>query len=70
MFTGGGADGFKLLAVQLVIATVAALWCAVVTVIVGLLLKFTMGWRIAGDAEDSGIDSSLHRESAYRYEMD
>ena len=70
LFTGGGADGFKLLAVQLVIATVAALWCAVVTVIVGLLLKFTMGWRIAGDAEDSGIDSSLHRESAYRNEMD
>jgi len=68
LFTGGGSDGFKLLAVQIVIALFAALWCAVVTLIIGLALKYTMGWRIKGIHEEAGIDSALHRETAYHYE--
>lgn len=70
LLTGGGADGFKLLVVQIVIAAAAAVYCAIITVIVGLVLKKTMGWRISGDEENAGIDTSLHGESAYHYDRD
>lgn len=65
LLTGGGADGFKLFIIQIVIALVAVVFCAVVTTIIGLALKYTMGWRISGDDETAGIDSTAHGESAY-----
>jgi Amt family ammonium transporter len=37
----------------------------VVTLVLGLLLKATMGWRIDKDAETAGIDQFVHAESAY-----
>ncbi|RAV32369.1 ammonium transporter [Corynebacterium heidelbergense] len=68
ILTGGGAGGFKLLAVQAVTAGGAAIYCAIITTILGLALKATMGWRISGDDEIAGIDTSHHGESAYNYE--
>ena len=65
VFTGGGVDGLKLLVVQIVIALVAMIFAGVVTLILGLLLRSTMGWRIDDDAESTGIDYHQHRESAY-----
>lgn len=65
LLTGGGGDGFKLFIVQIVIAFIALVYTAVVTFIIGMLLKKTMGWRISGTAEETGIDASLHAESAY-----
>lgn len=70
LLTGGGADGFKLLVVQIVIALVAAVYCAIITAILGFVLKKTMGWRISGDEETAGIDTSLHGESAYYYDRE
>ena len=35
------------------------------TLIVGLLIKFTLGWRITDDAEGEGIDFTEHGETAY-----
>ncbi|WP_448851029.1 ammonium transporter [Corynebacterium sp. 335C] len=64
----GGVDGFKLFVVQIVIALVAMAFTGVVTLILALLLKKTMGWRIGGTAETAGIDSSVHGEDAYRYD--
>ena len=37
----------------------------VVTLVIALALKATMGWRITGDDELSGIDMAEHAESAY-----
>ena len=65
LLTGGGTDGAKLLVLQVVIALVAAVYCAIVTVILGLGLKFTLGWRISQEEENEGIDSAHHGESAY-----
>lgn len=65
LLTGGGADGFKQFIVQIVIAVVALVYTAVITFLVGMALKKTMGWRISGDDEVTGIDSVLHSESAY-----
>jgi len=68
LFTGGGEDGLKLVAVQIGIAVIAGLYCAVVTAVIGLLLKVTTGWRITRAEEDLGIDSSHHGETAYHYD--
>ena len=69
LLTGGGVDGLKLLAVQIIIAAFAAAYCAIVTTIIALILKVTLGWRISHEEETAGIDTSLHGETAYDYEM-
>jgi Amt family ammonium transporter len=40
-------------------------WCGVVTSIIALLIKYTIGWRVTSDAEVEGIDVNEHGESAY-----
>ncbi len=67
LLTGGGSDGFKLFIVQIVIALVATLYCAVFTALIALALKYTMGWRISGADETAGIDTTQHAEVAYSY---
>jgi len=37
----------------------------VVTLVIGLALKATMGWRVSEDVEVGGIDLAVHGESAY-----
>lgn len=65
LFTGGGSDGFKLFIVQVVIAALAMLFAGVITMIIALVLKATMGWRVDADVEQQGIDTREHGESAY-----
>jgi Amt family ammonium transporter len=68
--TGGGlfyGDGIRLLVVQIAIAAFAVLWSGVLTLVVGLALKYTLGWRIAEDDEVSGIDLVEHGESGYDF---
>ncbi len=57
--------GFEQLILQIIIALVALLFSGVLTVVIGLALKATMGWRISEDDEEMGIDQSEHAESAY-----
>ncbi|RNE49434.1 ammonium transporter [Corynebacterium alimapuense] len=65
VFTGGGADGMRLLGVQIAIALVAVVFAGAVTALIALLLRAVMGWRIDREAEFDGIDIHEHRESAY-----
>jgi len=62
LFYGGGIRQTLL---QIVIALVTVVFSGVVTLVLGLILKATMGWRIDKDAETSGIDQDVHAESAY-----
>jgi Amt family ammonium transporter len=62
LFYGGGAS---LLLVQIIIAVVAITLSAVVTLVIGLVLKATMGWRVADEEEVGGIDLAVHGEGAY-----
>ena len=39
----------------------------VVTLVIALALKATMGWRIPEDVEVSGIDQAEHLETAYEH---
>ena len=48
-----------------IIALVTIVFSGVITLVLGLILKATMGWRIDKDAETSGIDQDVHAESAY-----
>jgi Amt family ammonium transporter len=58
-------EGPKQLVVQVLVALYAVVWSLVATLIVGLGIKYTMGWRIHEDAEAEGIDFTEHGESAY-----
>ncbi|HEY9315469.1 ammonium transporter [Williamsia sp.] len=63
LFYGGGG---KQLVIQIVIALVALAFTAVLTTIIALALK-PLGWRISAEDEDTGIDETDHRESAYDF---
>ncbi|WP_250447241.1 ammonium transporter [Actinotalea sp. C106] len=62
LFYGGG---FNLTLVQIIIAAVAMALSAVVTLIIGLGLKATLGWRVSEESEVSGIDLAVHGEAGY-----
>ncbi|MGC0250982.1 ammonium transporter [Pseudactinotalea sp. Z1748] len=62
IFYGGGPS---LLLVQALVVLVAIVFSGVVTAIIGLTLKATLGWRVPEEGELSGIDLLEHAESAY-----
>ncbi|UZN04823.1 ammonium transporter [Cellulomonas sp. S1-8] len=62
LFFGGGAD---LLLIQVIIAVVAIVFSGLVTLVIGLILKSTLGWRVSQDVEVGGIDLAVHGETAY-----
>jgi ammonium transporter, Amt family len=58
-------EGVKQLVVQVLVAGYAVIWSAIATLIIGLAIKYTIGWRISEDAEVDGIDFAEHGEAAY-----
>ena len=58
-------DGGKQLLVQTLVAVFAMVWSALATLVVGLLVKVTIGLRITEEDEVEGIDHLEHGESAY-----
>jgi Amt family ammonium transporter len=62
LFYGGGG---KQLVVQIVIAACAIIFSAVLTTLIGLALKYTMGIRADEEHEADGLDVTVHGESAY-----
>lgn len=67
ILTGGGAEGWKLLAVQVVIALASMVISGVVTLVIALAIKRTIGWRVSRQEEFEGIDYSVHRETGYDF---
>jgi len=62
LFYGGNAT---LLWHQFLGVVFTIVWCGVLTALIGLAIKHTMGWRITPEAEVEGIDYDQHGESAY-----
>ena len=62
LFYGGG---FEQLVVQVLVALAVLVISGVVTLVIALALKATLGWRIPDDVEVAGIDQAEHAESAY-----
>lgn len=64
LFFGGGAT---LLGKQALASGSVLAFSFVGTLIIGLLIKYTIGLRVSDEAEDSGLDLSEHAETAYNY---
>ncbi|GAB2753687.1 ammonium transporter [Nocardioides salsibiostraticola] len=62
LFYGGGIGS---LVDQLLGVLVAVAWSGVMTLLIALAIKYTLGWRIDEEAEIEGIDFDQHGESAY-----
>ncbi len=62
LFYGGGVTQ---LLTQVIVAVAAIVFTAIVTTIIALAIKRTMGWRVTEDVEVGGIDLAVHGESAY-----
>ena len=60
-------EGVRQLVVQVAVALFAILWSGVFTLLVGLAIKYTLGWRIEHEDEIEGIDFTEHGESAYDF---
>jgi len=64
LFYGGG---FEQLGKQAVAAFSVLAYSFVVTAIIALLIKHTIGFRVSDEDEAGGIDESQHAESGYDY---
>jgi Amt family ammonium transporter len=62
LFYGGGIDQ---LVIQILIALCTIVISGVVTLVIAMALKATMGWRIPEEVEVTGIDQGEHAETAY-----
>lgn len=62
LFYGGGV---ALLGSQALAAGITIAYSAVATAIIGLAIKYTIGFRVSEEIEVSGIDLALHGETAY-----
>jgi Amt family ammonium transporter len=62
LFYGGSAT---LLWHQLLGVMFTVVWTGVLTTVIALAIKYTIGWRISEDDEVDGIDFAEHGESAY-----
>jgi Amt family ammonium transporter len=62
LFYGGGWDQLERQAVG---AFSVLFYSAIVTLILALILKYTIGLRLSPEAEAAGIDESEHAESGY-----
>ena len=62
LFYGGGLGS---LGAQTLGALVAIAYSGVLTLVIALAIKFTLGWRVSEDDEIGGIDLAEHGENAY-----
>jgi Amt family ammonium transporter len=62
LFYGGGATQ---LLTQIIVALAAVVFSGLATLVIALILKATLGWRVSEEAEVGGIDLAVHGETAY-----
>jgi Amt family ammonium transporter len=64
LFLGGG---FTQLGRQAVAAGSVLAYSFVLTLVIGMVIKYTIGFRLSAEAEAIGIDEAEHKESAYDF---
>ncbi|WP_422116940.1 ammonium transporter [Brachybacterium sp. UNK5269] len=57
--------GVSLLLVQVLVALAAMVFSGVLTAVIALALKYTLGWRVTEADERAGIDITQHAEAGY-----
>ncbi len=70
LFIGWGAEGIKQLGIQCITFLTTWAYAFSATIIIGLIVKYTIGLRTSEDQEDAGLDITLHGESAYHLEVE
>ena len=64
---GGHFGGWNLLFHQFLAAGAVTVYSFVVTAVLALLINLVMKNRVSEDAEDEGLDTAIHGESAYEF---
>jgi ammonium transporter, Amt family len=64
LFLGGG---FTQLGRQAVAAGAVLGYSFLLTLLIGMLIKYTIGFRVSAEAEATGIDEAEHKETAYEF---
>lgn len=59
------AEGVNLVVEQVKAVGVTAVWSVVATLVIGLLIKFTIGLRVSAEEEEAGLDVTDHNEEGY-----
>ena len=49
------------------VAIVAMIFSGVLTYLIAITMKYTMGWRVTREQEFAGVDYSVHRETGYDF---
>lgn len=62
LFYGGGLTQ---LGTQIIIGLAAVIFSGLATLVIALILKATLGWRVSEEAEVGGIDLAVHGETGY-----
>ncbi len=68
-----GSDGetyssIEQLIVQLKALGITIVWSAVATIIIVMIIRVTVGLRVSEEAENEGLDSAEHGETAYNFD--
>ncbi|MBO1223868.1 MAG: ammonium transporter [Candidatus Scalindua sediminis] len=69
-FIGWDAAGLKQLGLQCIGLSATWAYAFTATIIIGLVLKYTIGIRTTEEQEDTGLDITLHGESGYHLETE
>ncbi|MFQ5688089.1 MAG: ammonium transporter [Candidatus Scalindua sp.] len=70
LFIGWGAEGIRQVGLQWIGILSTWAYAFVVTIIVGLIVKYTIGLRTTEEEENTGLDLTLHGEVAYHLELE
>ena len=62
-----GTDAGSQFVVQLTGVVAAAIYCAIVSVVIVMVVKATTGLRVSPDEEREGLDLASHGETGYNH---
>ncbi|MCP4000197.1 MAG: ammonium transporter, partial [Gammaproteobacteria bacterium] len=65
LFIGWSAEGINQLGIQCITFSTTWAYAFSATIMISLIVKYTVGLRTREDQEDTGLDITLHGESAY-----
>ncbi len=69
-FIGWGAEGIRQLGLQCVGFLATWAYAFTVTIIIGLIIKYTIGLRTTDEEETTGLDLTQHGETSYHLELE
>jgi Amt family ammonium transporter len=69
-FIGWGAEGLKQLGLQCIGLSATWAYAFTATILIGLIIKYTIGLRTTDEEETTGLDITQHGEAGYHLELE